>query len=163
MNPIDRVSSGYFSRTMIVATALAAAALAIAFIFSGCGKTERVRTAANTGSAECQDARQWQRNGGTGALAEMQHGISQIRADLSAGDSLQLQVDGTAMMQITGMDVVSNAPPFMVNSWVKMVLDLNRAGSALTGGDYTTAGGLTAQADAFATVISSALRQRCGI
>lgn len=109
-------------------------------LVGACGTATRARPAAATLPAACKGMQAWAKAGGTGALAEMNAGMQAITNDMKAGDVTALQADGIAMSQITQLSVVSNAPPVAVTPWVDMVLDLNKAGQALTGADVETAG-----------------------
>jgi len=155
--PVHGPPSG---KLVLAVCALAASVLAL--LLTACGaQPAKVSTASNgvTTSPACLD---WQRSGGTGELAQMQEGIKAIKNDMRIGSAQALQVDGLAMSAITGMDVIQNAPPVLPRSWASMVLDLNKAGEALVGGDIIGASGNLALADAYASELTRALHKKCG-
>lgn len=128
---------------------------------TACGSVTQAKPAAATLPA-CKGMEAWAKAGGTGALGELIAGMKAITKDMRAGDPATLQSDGIAMSQITQLAVVSNAPPVAVAPWVDMVLDLNKAGQALTGGDVETAGPLVSTASNLSVRVSKAVG-KCGV
>jgi hypothetical protein len=154
----------FVSRGWMMALIVGAVIVAVVFLLTSCGRSTAVSPVGNTQvSPTCETARQWQTGGGTGELAEMTAGMSAILGDLNTGDQTTLQADGLAMMEITGMDVVSDAPPVLTGKWATMVLDLNKAGNDLVGGDTATARTLVLGAVKSAAQIGSGLHAQCGI
>ena len=143
---------------VVMICVMAGAVLALVLLI-GCG-TQPVKVSAAAKSSPACEA--WERSGGTGELAEMQQGMKAIRADIKADDAQTLQVDGLAMSSITGMDVIQNAPPVLPRSWANMVLDLNKMGEELVGGDLTSASGHLTLAESYASDLRYALHKQCG-